>query len=233
MLYICYGMPKSASTFAFQLARDFARTVSSQEELKARMPEDLKHPFLGDMKESLRRVSQCIPQYEIYVVKTHAPMSDRLKPMLTQGDVKAFATFRNPYDIVVSLKDAGETERHKEKERQREWFTNIKTYEDALQHLPPILNAASDWLQRPDVLKLSFSAIKNQALSVAKQIAAHMGITDLDVDAFVKKYLSKKELIGEYNVGAEGRGYKEFSLPDHDPVKQQMDQFIRQYMQDN
>jgi hypothetical protein len=231
MLYVCYGMPKSASSFAFTLAKDIAQTKSDQMQLKSLLPEDIQDFFIvSDLGKTLTKISEFIPKEEVYVVKTHNPLDKETKELLLSGKAKALVSYRDPYDIVVSLKDAGERERRKPKHQQREYFTQITGYQEALEKIPNFLKNARSWLsfQDVDLLQISFSNISNNPQVIAENIAQYMDIS-IDLLTLINPYISNKELILEFNKGEKGRGHKEFTLPEGDPIKQEMDRFLKLY----
>ncbi|MGB3401838.1 MAG: sulfotransferase domain-containing protein [Microcoleaceae cyanobacterium] len=234
MIFVCYGMVKSASTFAFQLANHLAQTHSNQAELNQLLPEHLQARFIPkNLGETLQKLNSYLPNNgEIYVIKTHCFLDDETKKMLSEGKVKAAVSYRDPYDIVVSLKDAGEIERQREEHKQRPYFTEIQSYEDALKKLPPVLKEAKLWLDCEDTMQINFSRIANEPVVIAQEIADYMGV-NIDPQKIVKiveSYTSDKSSIFEFNKGIEGRGQKELNLSDTDPIKKTMDEFVSQYL---
>ena len=239
MLFVCYGMVKSASTFTFQLATRIAQTQSDQEEIRRSLPEHLSKRFISNnLTSTLEEISNYLPnQSDIYVVKTHSPLDLGTQEMLSKGKIKATVSYRDPYDIVVSLKDAGEIERQKEVRQQRPYFCDIKSYEDALKKLPNVIQTARTWLDYEDILRVPFSSIANQPVVVGALMAKYMGINldSQEISKIVEYYTSNKKLIFEFNVGIEGRGnkdlnFKELNLSDKERIKKIMDDFISDYL---
>ncbi len=231
MLLICYGMPKSASSFAFTLAKDIAQTISNQWKLKQELQEELRNSFIsGSLGSTLKKIDCYIPHKEIYVIKTHDLLDEETKELLLKGKAKAIISYRDPYDIVVSLKDTGEREQRKPQNKQRHYFTQIQSYEDALKKIPNILKNAKSWMDYKDtnLAKISFTEISQTPSVVAQKIADYMEV-NVDVHSIVEPYVSNKESILEFNKGLEGRGYKEFSLPEENLVKKKMDEFLKLY----
>lgn len=232
MLFISYGMQKSASSFAFQLAKDIANTKNSQWQLNQRLPEELRSIFIpNNFADNLKKLGEYIKDDEIYVVKTHCPLNYKVKEMIKEGHAKASVSIRNPYDIVVSLKDTGDRERAKEAGQQRKYFTEIKNYTDAVKLLPPIMKNASSWLDNKDlgVLVIPFTQISQNPLEVAQDIAKLMNV-DTDVTELVESYTSNKQSILEFNVGQAGRGEKLLDLSEDNEITEDMDEFIKMYL---
>ena len=222
-------MPKSASTFAFLLARDIAQSHSDQVKLRQLLPEDLRDPFQDQLGAKIERISDAIPDEKLYVVKTHCLLNEAIKGLLVEGKAKAMVSYRDPYDVVVSIKDAGEAERQKPMHKQRQWFAQIKSYEDAVEWMPQILKIAESWLEYTDVLRIPFSKIAREPLNLTNEIANYMCVTTANVSKIVKPYISNKKSIEEFNVGVEGRGYGKFSLSENKDINKKMDYFLKLY----
>lgn len=232
MILICYGMQKSASSFAFQLSKEVANTRYNQWELNQILPEELKPAFVANnLFETITKLIEYIHDDQIYVIKTHCALSEEVKELIREGSAKATISVRDPYDIVVSLKDTGETERRKELSKQREYFTKIMSYDDALKYLPPILKNVSSWLEykKSGMLTIPFSRIAEDPIAVTQDIAQLLGVT-VDAAGIVEPYTSSKKPILEFNVGKQGRGRELLNLPECNEIKQSMDQFIKMYL---
>ena len=231
MIVICYGMPKSASTFTFQLSTDIAYIHDDQWQLNKKLPEELQSTFIAEnLSQVISKIHKYIKNDQLYVIKTHCPLNDTLVKMIQEGNVKAIVSIRDPYDIVVSLKDAGDNERQKELSKQRQYFAEIKSYEDALKLIPAILKDASSWLKYSGSGKLDipFYKIAREPLLAAREIARHIGV-DADVSNIVDSYISNKQSIIEFNVGEIGRGKQLFLLAETNQIKKDMDKFIETY----
>jgi hypothetical protein len=224
MLYICYGMPKSASSFICQLAIDIAQSHSDQNRLLLGLPSHLQGDFFhNDLEHKLPDFCAAIPEQAIYVIKTHDPLTEALKAELQAGRARAIASYRNPYDIAVSLKDAGVRERKSPLSQQRPFFVNIRNDKDALIQIPYHLKCARSWLtfaqsqeNAGSVLAFAFEQIVHDTHRVAEAIATHMGITSdisaIDISAIVTPYQINQQKILEFNVGRSGRGMQELDL---------------------
>ena len=70
MIYICFGMPKSATSFAFQLASSIANQQTRQHVLQQTLPEPMRNRFLLDrIGEQVDQLLEFIPRDAHYVVK--------------------------------------------------------------------------------------------------------------------------------------------------------------------
>ena len=229
MIVICYGMQKSASTFTFQIAQDIAQTISDQIRLSSTLPEKLQHPYVGEgFDDALRTIIALIPDNEIYIIKTHHPLTEYVKSLLVENQIKAIVSYRDPYDIVVSLKEAGEKERLAGEKIQR--FAQIETYNRALNEVLAIIEIAEPWLKSPATFKVPFPKITKETVNVARDMATYLQIPNTNVTEIVELYLSGQKPIWEFNVGLEGRGHQELKLSDDNKVKKEMDRFICLYL---
>lgn len=224
-------MPKSASTFTFQIAQDIAQTISDQIQLSSTLPEKLQHPYVGEgFDDALRTIIALIPDNEVYVIKTHLPLTEYTKGLILENQIKATVSYRDPYDITVSLKDAGQKERLREEKVQRKWFAQIKTHEDALKKVSDILKIAETWLNFPDSFKVPFPRITKETINVVRDMATYLQVPNTNIEVIVERYLSGRKPIGEFNVGVEGRGHQELKLPNDHKTKKEMDSFIELYL---
>lgn len=240
MIVICYGMPRSASTFAFQLARDIAQTQSDQEQIRQRLPSKLRNSYRERLDEDLEELIACVPAHQIYVVKTHCGFNPTIKAYLETEQAKAIVSYRNPYDVVVSLKEIGEAERSKPVTQQRQSFAQIQSYADALTWMPYTIKVANSWLEWQDerLLLVPFVEVVKDSTAVAEKIAAHLGVTQINAANIVKPYLANRSAIIEFNVGQSGRGQQIFDLPENQTllaqrpnIQKAMDRFVRRFIQ--
>jgi len=223
-------MQKSASTFAYQLAIDVAQMRSDQTHLQMNLPEDLQPKFTTSLDVTLSGLLDFIAQDEIYVIKTHNPVTWDVKELIQAGRVRGLVSYRNPFDIVISLIDAGERERQKNKNEQREYFSQIECQDDALQLMDVIMSHAKTWLDfdSDQILKIPFPKIAQFPTLVVQEIAAFMGV-DVDPGKIVHGYLTHQKPIYEFNVGKENRGERELIFSGDEQLKLEMEQFVRDY----
>lgn len=230
MIIICYGMPKSASTFAFQLARDIANTHTSINTVRQKLPEDLDKLFFQELYPVLPRLQRSIKSEELYVIKTHCFPDAQTLSMIRQGLAKVIISIRDPYDIIVSHKEAGDIERKKALADQRS-FAKLHTYEDIFSIIPKKLLIASSWIEQLDKkLVIKFSDIKNTPQTVAMNIAKFIGVDKKYVNEVLDKYLVEGKRIVEFNKGIEGRGRKEINVPIPSELKGFMDEFCSLFL---
>jgi len=122
MLVLCYGMPKSGSTLAFELVKgvlrsagfeqeNFVNDQTGEENLKT--PGPGKRNFIrGVEKEKLAGIMARIGPNRKIAIKTHTDFPDELfgwfEEMQAKGELQIFASYRDPREMVLSLRDAAE-----------------------------------------------------------------------------------------------------------------------------
>ena len=235
MIFISNGMPKSASSFSFLLCNEVASIRTPRHLFKRSLPEHLQPMYVHDITEILDELVEAVPQQQVYVLKTHTPFNEKIRQHLENGTAMASYSYRDPYDIVMALFDAGKSEREKpDPAERREAFASIFTIEDALKHIPGNIKNARAWLEQvdklPGVSKVPFETLRKYPSWVVEEYARLFGVR-LNADAVVNKFLSNKKLIWEYNKGQSGRGHSEIQIADDHPVKKLMDEFNTDYPQ--
>lgn len=207
MLIICNGMPKSASTFAFQLTRSTAHTRWNQDELLRRVPESHRALFHAHIGQAFPVLEPVPGADEVLVVKTHGSVTDEIANSVAAGRTDLVMTIRDPLEIAGSLMDAGVVERQKPPREQRPYFAEIVDPRQALQKASNIVGSAAGWLfkirARPPLV-LPFRLLKHEPQRAVELIAGRLGIRDLDPAPILEPLLAnKRERIVEYNKGGD------------------------------
>lgn len=240
MIVICYGMPKSASTFTVQLATALVDCQHNQSKLYEYLPEGVnpsaknKIVYIQELDKVICDLVDRVPSDRVLVVKTHCPLSKPIESALESGNALAIVNYRNPYDIMVSLKDVGERERLKEKSKQRPEFAWIKSIDDTKRNIRGIVSTAKTWLDKKSesLLCISYQSIEKTPLNVALDIDKfiQLNLKPSSIRTIVDGFISDKSKIGEYNVGVSGRG-AEISFTESDKkLVEEMDSFIYLYL---
>lgn len=233
MIYICYGIPKSASTFAFMIAYDIACAKTDQASLWSTFSREFSSEYLENLDVNIPRLLEIVPGDEVIVIKTHQRLTPGIRDWLRSGVCKAQVSIRDPYDIAFSLFEAGARERKLPISSQRRVFADIYTIGDAIGWTCRILKDAVDWLEYHGQLNypvINFTQISNRPDEVAERIAGHMGVRT-DVNQIVAKYVNDKSTIEEFNKGIEGRGRACIRLSGMDPGKRFIDAFCGRYFE--
>lgn len=207
MLIICNGMPKSASTFAFQLTRGVASKRWDQQAILQRVPEPHRAVFHANISQAFPTLVSVPGQDEVFVVKTHGLVSNPIVRAVTTRRADVVMTIRDPLEIAGSLLDAGAVERRKPAGEQRPYFAEIVHPGQALEKASNIAKSAGDWLYRlryRPPLVLPFRLLKHEPHRAVTLIAQRLGLPELDPEPILGPLLENKhERIVEYNKGGE------------------------------
>ncbi len=240
MIVICYGMPKSASTFTMQLTSALVACKSDQRSVYNSLPERVKSKFYKNTRfievvdQTIYDLVDAVSHDQVLVIKTHSSLSESVKSVLMSGNALGIVNYRNPYDIIVSLKDAGERERLRKKPDQRQGFTRIKSIDDAKLGIKKIIKNGITWLDEKldSLLYIPYESIEKTPFQVASDINIflQLNIDSESITTIVNRFINDKSRIGEYNVGVSGRGAEiSFNKSERKLVKE-IDSFIDLYL---
>jgi len=208
MILLSYGMPKSASTFCYQVENEMLCQVGHirKEICETYLPVEFHPAFLEFNNNEIIPMSERIPDDKILIVKTHTLLRDPIDRLLKSGKLKATATFRDPRDAAISLLNSGEKDR---KQNVKRSFSDLFTIDQAIQILKNYEEILTPWLKHPNVLKLSYNLLSSNPGEAAIRIRDYLQI-DADVTPVVEKFSGNLgEKVWEFNVGKAGR-YKEY-----------------------
>jgi hypothetical protein len=211
MLFISYGLQKSASTFCCQLTRDIAEAAGhDQAALRALLPPELRQGFVNLKEYDLRKAAELIPCDRVLVFKTHSPMLRQVNDLLDEGLVMASATFRDPRDAAVAVYDVAAKDRAQGIDRI---FGSIHSMREAIDLIAGNLWNANTWLSNPRVLPVPFDELAQRPEVSVRRLAAHMGV-NADPNRILAPYRSGEQAIGEFNKGTSGRHRQAMSEAD-------------------
>jgi hypothetical protein len=218
MIFLCFGMQKSASSFAWSLVKDFAQKLGFNQWL-------LRQKYIEDSDrrveyQNIRNIEQFdyfnerIPEREILVIKSHWPITPELAEHIHLKGGSAIATYRDPLDIAISLLDVGKSERLKPLNKQRHVFSSILSIEDAAKRLPEAVEIANSWLANDFIEHITYENLCYETPDVIEKIVTifnHTGHNiSLESKSDIQKNYSNAEAAGipEFNIGGVGR-YKD------------------------
>lgn len=178
MLVFSYGVPKSGSTLAFQMARAAAFLSGHSQGL---LPPPLSTPghrvnFHQRLDvDVLRRVAERSGD-RILVIKTHdAPgeaWAAAYRDLAARGQAKAIVNHRDPRDICLSLCDAGRMARA----RGESAFAEFVTLDDAARRVQGYLAELNAWRGLPGLLELRYEVCAFRMNEAISAIRAHLGL---------------------------------------------------------
>lgn len=197
MIYICYGITKSASTFLYQMTEEAFRAAGRPVVRLGkpfRRADSVENYFNFIDHELLDEIERHIGGADI-VLKTHGPPRGDVAAQVSQGKVLASASIRDPREIALSMIDHGA--------RSRRWrnkeFSEFATVADTLNSLDIQLGCFREWAAVETVKVLTYNQICYDSASVIRVIAGQIGI-EIDADSVVERFRDKG-VIGQYSKG--------------------------------
>lgn len=227
MIFISYGIPKSASSFVFQLTHRILESLDQAGQVKLRMPNDVLPDIAPvEFAESLiagmignpnfresgdraavqmqldslfeRLDEQVSTEDDVAIIlKTHLPCSPSVERAIREGRVLASATFRHPAEMLLSMDDMEER--------------GAATMPDKKKVYRELVNDFYSWAAIPGVRKYYYDDIATAPEFIAKDIINHLGAT-ADESEILQEFLrKKKEAIWEFNKGVTERHLDEMA----------------------
>ncbi len=178
MLVFSYGVPKSGSTLAFQIARAAAIVGGHPQRL---LPPPLRTPghrvnFQQRLEPELLRELATRVGERILVIKTHdAPRPDwaeAYRDLAARGQAAAIVNHRDPRDICLSLCDAGRAARAEGESA----FAEFVTLADAAARVRDYLAELEAWRALPRVQDLRYEICAFRMDEAIAAIKAHLGL---------------------------------------------------------
>ncbi len=195
MIYICYGITKSASTFLYQLTEELfsaaGYTVCRIRRPKRGDRENYYDQITAPLIDKIERRAKG----RAVVLKTHGRLDPAVARYIEDGRVKACATYRDPREIAMSMADNGA--------RSRELgilpFSEIVKPEDALPSIDLQIAYLAEWLAVPGVETFSYNEVCFSTCNALRRIRDQIGVT-VDDDISTIPFRNRM-LIGQFNVG--------------------------------
>ncbi|NKE44980.1 hypothetical protein HB662_09335 [Roseomonas frigidaquae] len=178
MLVFSYGIPKSGSTLAFELAKAVARLGGHRQPLLPRhlLPGGHKVNFAQALDPAALRALAAAAEGRIRIVKTHACPGPEwvaeYRALAARGLVSAHVNHRDPRDICLSLLDAGRLARS----RGEQAFAEFVTLADAVAGVHRYLREQAIWAALPRTLALDYAICAFRMAEAVEAIKADLGI---------------------------------------------------------
>jgi hypothetical protein len=226
MLVLIYGIPKSASTFAAELARSLAQAEGEQQAI-------LRTRYLGDCNaggyvndfELLRELAEVVPRAERLILKTHGPRTPVIDELERSGVLRTIVTYRDPRDAALSAFEAGQKARSMEDESQG--FFRLETLDDAIDYIVRHIDRVTrGWLLAAAPLKLQYGCLTRSPLNASLSIARHIGLESVDVEGATSDLVKGQRRVYNFNVGAIGRYADEFSKAQLAKVRNSLSDYL-------
>ncbi len=143
MIYVCYGITKSASTFLYQLTEEvFAVAGRTPHKLgPPYRPKGALDNYFDVVDEKLIQELAQVVGGDDLVIKTHGPPRGDIASLIASGAVLANASIRDPREIALSMLDHGR--------RARRWklapFVEFQSLEDTLPSIDNQIGYFNAW----------------------------------------------------------------------------------------
>lgn len=173
---LSYGVPKSGSTLAFQLARAAARLGGHRQAMPALLSRAHRVNFLQTLHASELPALAAAAADRVVLVKTHASPDaawvEAYVGLAERGLVSAHVNHRDPRDVCLSLLDAGVLART----RRSAAFAEFVTMADAEARVERYLAELAIWAGLPRVLPLRYEICAFRTDAAIDSIKAHLGV---------------------------------------------------------
>ncbi|HVU22439.1 MAG TPA: hypothetical protein VHE09_17035 [Rhizomicrobium sp.] len=233
MLILCYGMPKSGSTLAFELVRGMLRNAGYPQEVfinDHRNADDLQGsgPGIRNFAKNLsdKKIADIAaeigPNRKI-AVKTHSAMPagafERMEDMQRRGDLLVVASYRDPREMCLSLLDAG----RKITRDGANAFGGKADLDTAAQGVERRIRDFREWAAMKGTLRLDYDTVAFLPDDAMDKIEPVFGFT---CDRAAVKQYAYKEAYTQKNKARRAR-YKELSPEQNAELMDRFGEFIR------
>ena len=213
LIYFSYGMTKSGSTLAYELARS-GLVLSGYDQPRLSLSAVMnrkKLNFCAHIDEAsaqaIRRETRAIGHTIAF--KTHTRPDPIVVNMLQEGEATAHAVYRDPREMALSMLDHGV----KSRENGRPGFAEYHTLEDTLSEIGHQLNSLKSWLSLPNVRPLYYEDV---AFDMAATTALILGELDLTSDPDAVMKMATQDRFTQMNKAKRARHEDEMSSAQSD-----------------
>lgn len=193
MIYLCYGVTKSASTFLYQLTEEILLT-SGQTVCRIRQPTRTKLENYYDFitVPFIEQVERAAGGRAV-VLKTHGQIKPEVAALIASGRVKASASIRDPREMALSMADNGA--------RARKLgtlpFSEIVEPSDALPSIDMQLDYFAQWAAVPLVDVFTYNEVCFATEVTVRRLCRQLGV-EVNVERVLQPFQSGR-LIGQIN----------------------------------
>ncbi|MBV9287519.1 MAG: hypothetical protein JO288_06810 [Hyphomicrobiales bacterium] len=219
-LYISYGVPKSASTFLYQIVEEIIR-MNGCPLVRLGPPfcphgsvENYIDPITGPI---LQIITERVGPRDV-VLKTHSALPEEVKELIEAGQLLASAVIRDPREIALSMLDHGR--------RSRRWghsaFAEYHGIEDTIPSIDAQFERFLTWERSSRVVVFTFNQVCFETRNTIQRIAQQLSTT-IDASSVLNPFKHRRG-IGQFNKGAALRYHEmdpntqEFFLKRYAPI---------------
>ena len=206
-LFFSYGLTKSGSTLAFQLART-ALIRAGHDQPQSDVPGLVVSKKINAIQHvSDTQAAALLGGPRPLILKTHTRCDPAVASLFARGHATGHAVIRDPRDIALSMLDNGRVNRAK----GRPAFAEIVTLDDAIAAIENQMATLATWLALPDFKRLRYDRLAFDTVAAARDILDHLGL-DGDPTA-IAAHVLENEFI-QFNVGRRDRWRSEMAAAD-------------------
>lgn len=220
MLVVCFGIHKSASTFAYRLITEASRRLFSGEVMTGK---DVKRVNNGYIERNTEVIKN---DQKLLIQKTHAGTDTDIGKLVNEGQVKAIASIRDPRDVALSMLDAGKKERELGRKND---IAKIFTLAEATSQIKSDIHALMRWYDLSNCHVIPYVEIKEKpSVTVGKivEIVLDKKISSEECEAIVAS-ISRDTI--RLNRGIHQRYLTEMSESDSETIKNSFKEFYERF----
>jgi hypothetical protein len=192
MIYICAGLPKSASTICFEYVKSSLLSYN-----KNVLDFGFVYKF-GIIKSII--ILMVNSWNKNIIIKTHSPPNFFIKTIINIGLAKAIYTIRDPRDIILSSID------FKPVHSKQKIFLKYTSVENTIDDVSQYINRFEKWKNYGKVLFINYENVVQDPLLAIKKINAYFLITlpeskiNLIIEEFKNNHIQNfnKAIINRY-----------------------------------
>lgn len=188
MLVLCYGIPKSGSTLAFEMVSEVLRNAGYEQPYVHNDRTEIedatnargrpRRNFLKEItKEPVTELIEAIGPSRKIAAKSHGRFTSDLFPWLEElqqkRDLQVIASYRDPRDICLSALDAGERSRAKSVPTA---FAGIDSLETAAKNVKKRIDDFRQWAALQGTLRLYYETVAFRPDEAISAIETVLGV---------------------------------------------------------
>lgn len=199
MLILVVGMPKSGSSWYYNLTNDALVAAGYQDSRAIRdkygLHDILKFDVCNIQQltiEKLQRVTTPPLSLETLVVKTHDKPNDYVKKLMATGMVKATYIFRDLRGVALSGFEEGQNLRSQG--RFHRTVCHLTSLEDAIYWSKKHIGVWREWANLKDVLLMRYEDLTSNPFHELSRVRTHLGIdvSDAGIQQIIRKWKAWK-----------------------------------------
>ncbi|GGF87492.1 hypothetical protein GCM10007301_54230 [Azorhizobium oxalatiphilum] len=199
MIYLCYGVTKSASTFLYQITEEiFSASGLGFCRLSHDGPLQMSNHYDTIDPSLITRIAESAGERPV-VLKTHGALHPGVADMIAAGEVLASASIRDPREIALSMVDHGRRARANGEQA----FAEVFDPTEALFALDMQIEIFTRWAGVPQTEVFTYNEICFDTEATIRRLARQIG-TSVDPARILAPFRNTR-MIGQFNIGRPDR----------------------------